>query len=282
VRVNKFESDSQIRTEFGYDITFEVYDAKGRLLASNRVQELKSVRPLLSRLRLRPQEPPRHHPQGSGRRRLAPHEGRSDMSSNTSYDPFRVLLYPLLFSATALAGTALAETESVYFGKKEIRLPAPEGYFRVTGYSKRADQYAENFVPPSHRLLAVFGSEKEVVQGQQDKIPTFERFFMAESNREAENVNITSAQFAELKSGIRTQFSGDYAKIESETASLLSQRLQAQIDIKGQFGVFEETADSISWAGIVVYSEPNEEPWVRASAATAVKVGNRLLFILCD
>jgi hypothetical protein len=25
---------SQIRTEFGYDITFEVYDAKGRLLAS--------------------------------------------------------------------------------------------------------------------------------------------------------------------------------------------------------------------------------------------------------
>jgi hypothetical protein len=41
VRVNKFESDSQIRTEFGYDITFEVYDAKGRLLASNRVQELR-------------------------------------------------------------------------------------------------------------------------------------------------------------------------------------------------------------------------------------------------
>ena len=45
VRVNKFESDSQIRTEFGYDITFEVYDAKGRLLASNRVQELKMYGP---------------------------------------------------------------------------------------------------------------------------------------------------------------------------------------------------------------------------------------------
>jgi hypothetical protein len=45
VRVNKFESDSQIRTEFGYDITFEVYDAKGRLLASNRVQELRMYGP---------------------------------------------------------------------------------------------------------------------------------------------------------------------------------------------------------------------------------------------
>jgi hypothetical protein len=45
VRVFKFESDSQIRTEFGYDITFEVYDAKGRLLASNRVQELKIYGP---------------------------------------------------------------------------------------------------------------------------------------------------------------------------------------------------------------------------------------------
>ena len=48
VRVNKFESDSQIRTEFGYDITFEVYDAKGRLLASNRVQELKMYDPSFS------------------------------------------------------------------------------------------------------------------------------------------------------------------------------------------------------------------------------------------
>jgi hypothetical protein len=45
VRVFKFESDSQIRTEFGYDITFEVYDDKGRLLASNRVQELKMYGP---------------------------------------------------------------------------------------------------------------------------------------------------------------------------------------------------------------------------------------------
>jgi hypothetical protein len=48
VRVNKFESDSQIRTEFGYDITFEVYDAKGRLLASNRVRELKMYGPAYS------------------------------------------------------------------------------------------------------------------------------------------------------------------------------------------------------------------------------------------
>ena len=34
-----------IRTEVGYDITFEVDDAKGRLLASNRVQELKRPTP---------------------------------------------------------------------------------------------------------------------------------------------------------------------------------------------------------------------------------------------
>jgi hypothetical protein len=48
VRVNEFESDSQIRTEFGYDITFEVYDAKGRLLASQRVHELKVYGPSYS------------------------------------------------------------------------------------------------------------------------------------------------------------------------------------------------------------------------------------------
>ncbi len=44
VRVFKFESDSQIRTEFGYDITFEVYDTKGRLLASI-LRSLKCMAP---------------------------------------------------------------------------------------------------------------------------------------------------------------------------------------------------------------------------------------------
>lgn len=41
VRIFKFESDSQIRTEFGYELGFEVYDVKGRILASTRVQEVK-------------------------------------------------------------------------------------------------------------------------------------------------------------------------------------------------------------------------------------------------
>lgn len=45
IRVHKFESDSQIRTEFGYDLGFELYDAKGRLLASDRVHDLKMYGP---------------------------------------------------------------------------------------------------------------------------------------------------------------------------------------------------------------------------------------------
>ena len=202
---------------------------------------------------------------------------RSDMSNNTSYYPFRVLLYLLLFSATALAGAALAETEIVYLGKREIRLPAPDGYFRFTGYSKRADQYLESFVGAGNRLLAAFGSEENVAQALQDKVPTLGRYFTAQSFMAAEDVNVDSTQFAELKSAIRTQWS-DTSKLERETASLLSQRLQAQIDIKGQYGVFDQTDDSISFAGIAVFTGPDKKPWVAASAATAVKVGDRVYF----
>lgn len=45
VRVYKFESDTQIRTEFEYEIGFEVYDIKGRLMASTKVQEVKMYGP---------------------------------------------------------------------------------------------------------------------------------------------------------------------------------------------------------------------------------------------
>lgn len=45
IRVYEFESDSQLRTEFGYTIGFEVYDIKGRLIASSKVQETKMYGP---------------------------------------------------------------------------------------------------------------------------------------------------------------------------------------------------------------------------------------------
>jgi len=45
VRVYEFESDSQLRTEFGYTIGFEVYDIKGGLIASSKVQETKMYGP---------------------------------------------------------------------------------------------------------------------------------------------------------------------------------------------------------------------------------------------
>ncbi|MBN8709580.1 MAG: hypothetical protein J0I10_09375 [Verrucomicrobia bacterium] len=45
VRVYEFESDSQLRTEFGYTIGFEVYDIKGKLIASSKVQDLKMYGP---------------------------------------------------------------------------------------------------------------------------------------------------------------------------------------------------------------------------------------------
>lgn len=41
VRIYEFESDTQIRTEFFYDIDFEIYDKSGRLLGSNRIRDQK-------------------------------------------------------------------------------------------------------------------------------------------------------------------------------------------------------------------------------------------------
>lgn len=46
----------------------------------------------------------------------------------------KTLILAAALLAIALARAAHDETESVHIGKREIRLPAPEGYFRFTGY----------------------------------------------------------------------------------------------------------------------------------------------------
>jgi hypothetical protein len=83
----------------------------------------------------------------------------------------RNIYYLVLFPAIALAGVAVGDTarptpapaEIVHVGKREIRLPAPEGYFRFTRYNERVDQSLKNTGP--HHLLVAFSSQDDEAKG---------------------------------------------------------------------------------------------------------------------
>jgi hypothetical protein len=154
--------------------------------------------------------------------------------------------------AALLLIDGMARAEIVYLGKRKIRLPAPVGYSRFTGYGEQVDQHMKSFVSSkSCRLLAGFSSEENVARVLDGKFPDLQRYFTAQSYREDEDVN--TARFKELKAAIHTEWS-DVAKLESDASSVLSERFQARTEVKGLFGVFDETDYSISYSGIATYS----------------------------
>jgi hypothetical protein len=199
--------------------------------------------------------------------------------------------YLLLFPAIALARVAVGDTarptpapaEFVHVGKREIRLPAPEGYFRFTGYNERVDQSLKNTGP--HHLLVAFSSQDDVARVLDGKFPERKRSFSAQSFEGVEVVTV--ARFRAVKSATRAAWN-DVPKVESmtkEVASLLSQRgIRIQVDIKeikDQFGVFDETEDSISCLQIVA-SVKSDTPSIRVLAHTTVKVCDRVIVLFCS
>ena len=54
----------------------------------------------------------------------------------------KTLILAAALLAIALARAAHDETETVHIGKREIRLPVPEGYFRFTGYRQLLERNA--------------------------------------------------------------------------------------------------------------------------------------------
>jgi hypothetical protein len=95
---------------------------------------------------------------------------------------------------------------------------------------------------------------------------------------------VTVTRFRRVKSATRAAWS-DVPKVESmtkEVASLALQRgIRSQLDIKeikDQFGVFDETEDSISCLQIVA-SVKSGTPSIRVLAPTTVKVCDRVIVL---
>jgi hypothetical protein len=95
---------------------------------------------------------------------------------------------------------------------------------------------------------------------------------------------VTVTRFRRVKSATRDAWS-DVPKVESmtkEVASLALQRgIRSQLDIKeikDQFGVFDETEDSISCLQIVALVKSGT-PSIRVLAPTTVKVCDRVIVL---
>jgi hypothetical protein len=193
--------------------------------------------------------------------------------------------------------STFGEMSTVNVGDTSIALPAPEGFFRYDGRSKKVDQMQQGSLTAGNRLLASFGSEDDLAQTLADTYPKLERNFNAQSVKKLEEVSIFPDRFNDLKSAIRTQMDsvrqklGDkIAEIENNMSLNLSKEFQTGTDFKlGDMillGVFDETPNSISFSMLTKYrltAAKLEESieGVSTVAATALNLHNRVIYLYC-
>ncbi len=143
-----------------------------------------------------------------------------------------------------------------------INIPSPRGLFRFDGKSDHVDSMLKATLPPTHKILAVFGTEADLASTLMDKFPETGRQLFAESL--VKTGYFTNAAWARVKSEFRADLQKNMEKvksseiwprIESGISQGASQDLGASVDFKiGDMiplDIFEETANSICYSELL-------------------------------
>ena len=126
----------------------------------------------------------------------------------------------------------------VTVGITRIELPVPEGFVEPTRALPQTRTLGERLTPPANRLLAFFLHRDDVQRMQTGQPPLMQRYFMAQTLRQAEDMLIAQDQFDQVRATLRDQY-----------RSLLSQvgpQVQGQLDATARDMGREAGVESLS------------------------------------
>lgn len=204
----------------------------------------------------------------------------------------------ILISATiALINAAVAASNPAVLdiGGVEIRIPAPDGFFRIDGIDHEYDRLARSLVPPHNRSIAQFGTERELAELLAGRWPSAKRGFGVQVMRALESVRATRSQFDRIKDRLKT----DLLEVETDPEF---QRLIREMELgisKGFFdldgtahnvtignpiplGIYDETAESLLFSMLMtayVDGANDDDIFVGMVSGACIHINERVLYL---
>ncbi len=201
---------------------------------------------------------------------------------------FSLLLILLTLSTSLFA-------DSFDIGGKEITIPTPDGYVRVTKEMDAVHRLSMQMSDPWNELLAYYINESDAATAREGNLPPIERRFMLKVSKELKGMLVGSRDFAELKSMTKRQNKEIWESLKSQMPGLLdkaSKGIGKEFDMSLAFEISEmvpldphyeaDNALSYSWyANYGVSAEGVKEEFVVAATTTFVNASGKVLFLYC-
>ena len=201
----------------------------------------------------------------------------------------RVVIFGLM-----LLGSVCVQASDIQVGDVQITIPSPEGFSPVTPEMAPLFEMQKHFVPASNQEFVAFIAEENVPIAMAGDIPEMPRRFTVQTPKDLVGSFITSADFLEIKTVIKTQNDEIFKKVEQQLpgfSSQVSHGIKQQFDVDLALSISKmlpmpihlETERAFAYSSFVKYDVKDEQgnttPFVVVTTATIVHIKGKLLFL---
>lgn len=194
----------------------------------------------------------------------------------------------LLMVATGVQAT------DIQVGEVQLAIPSPTGFSPVTPQMAPLFEMQKHFVAASNEEFVAFIADENIPKALAGEIPEMPRRFTVQTPKNLVGSFITSAEFNELKTVIKTQNEDILQKIEAQFPGLSSQvnnGIKKQFEVDVAFSISQmiplpvhiETERTFAYSSFAKYEMKDEQgnvvPFVVVVTATIAHVQGKLLFL---
>lgn len=195
--------------------------------------------------------------------------------------------------AVVCAGVALADTFPV--GGKDLNIPAPVGFSRVTPEMGKVYRLTQQMVDPGNDQLAYYILESDVPIALSGNIPTLRRYFILKVNKKLKETMVSSSDFQELAkvvkkqntdtvNSIKSQIQESVAKAGKGVAKELNVDLAMSLSSLVPLEPHYEDATALAYsmyAKMDIASNSSKSNYIASATATYANVSGKVLFLYC-
>lgn len=192
-----------------------------------------------------------------------------------------------------IAGSAYAETFSV--GGKELVIPSPQGFSRVTQQMDAVYRMSLQMVDPKNDQLAYYISDSDIPSAMAGELPSLDRTFLLKVNKQLKNMVVGSKDFAELKSMTKRQNKEIFESVKSQIPGLMkgaSEGISKEFDVDFALQISQmipldphyEAGNALAYSMYINYgvsAEGIKEELIVSATTTFVNVSGKVLFLYC-
>ena len=104
-----------------------------------------------------------------------------------------------------LQSLSLYAADTFTINGKQITVPAPKGFVRVTDNMTAVMKFVQQMADPMNDTLAYYIMESDVPTAMAGEIPSLERIFILKVNKQLRNMTVGKNDFSQLKSMTKSQ-----------------------------------------------------------------------------